>query len=316
MRQASKNAVLAAAGVLGLVTALLVYMFLAAQTHKTQDMVSIVVAKHGIPPGTVVDAAMLDVRNLPPGAAPQGVASAPEMLVGKVVSVPIKAGEPVSTSYVEAKNRLAQMIPPFMRAVTVAIDPISGVGGYLKPGDHVDVVATFSANEGTLTKTVLQDVTLVAMGSQVVGDDGARVTGKATDPTTGANATLVVLPGDAEKLVLADSKGKLRLTLRRSDDLSRIQPKGISSRGMVGVIPPDVPKDEPQTVKASVPPMPSFASSMASILGPLVKPVLPVKTTSLFKLKPLPLPGAEKNKATKKIEVIRGTKVEQTSVTE
>ncbi len=316
MRQTSKSVVLAGAIVLGFVTASLVYVYLAAQTQKSPDRVSVVVARHGIPPGTVVDTSMLDVRSFPRGTAPQGAASAREMVIGKVSGIPIKAGEPISMSYVEARNRLSQMIPPFMRAVTVAVDPISGVGGFLKPGDHVDVIATFNVNQGTLTKTVLQDVTLVAMGPQVVGDQTAQVPGRTTQTSSAANATLVVLPSDAEKLVLADSKGKLRLALRRADDLSRIRPHGVTSRAMLGVVPPDVPKEKPQTVQTSTPAPPPYAPQY--ILPPVTPPAKTrpaVSKASLFtRLKPLPLPSGQKRKAPRTIEIIRGTKVERTVV--
>jgi pilus assembly protein CpaB len=125
-----------------------------------------------------------------------------------------------------------------MRAVTVAVDPVSGVGGYLKPGDHVDVVATFRTfgiDREAVARTVLQDVQLLALGSQIEKErlrkDGAKPSFSSGKDT----ATLLVTPAEAERLALAEAEGKLRLALRSAGDIARVDSKGITSAAVIGI---------------------------------------------------------------------------------
>ncbi|MCX6375309.1 MAG: Flp pilus assembly protein CpaB [Armatimonadetes bacterium] len=297
MGQALRSKLLIAAVVMGLITALLVYLYMSRQISAASAEVPIIVAQRDIPIGSILNGSMLGVLNVPKKALPPGVATSPDMVVGKVVMRQIYAGEPVLLSAVALTNRLSQLIPIAMRAVTVALDPVSGVAGFIQPGDHVDVIATFNVDGGTLSKVVLQDVELLAAGGQAIADQGPpQQAGAIKGPQVYPTATLAVTPQQAEELVLAESKGKLRLALRRPDDRSRISSKGITGRDVVGIVPPDVPKEQPPPAQAGAPtPQPSAAQQ-------------PVAAAPVQKQ---PKPAAPR---TSQIEIVRGTQIEQVTV--
>lgn len=297
MGQVLRSKLLIAAVVMGLITALLVYLYMSRQIRAASAEVPIVVAQRDIPIGSILNGSMLGVRNVSKKALPPGVATSPDMVVGKVVMRQIYAGEPVLLSAVALRNRLSQLIPISMRAVTVALDPVSGVAGFIQPGDHVDVIATFNVDGGTLSKVVLQDVELLAAGGEVAADQGPpQQAGAIKGPQVYPTATLAVTPQQAEELVLAESKGKLRLALRRPDDRTRISTTGITGRDVVGIVPPDVPKEQPPPAQAAAPtPQPSPAQQ-------------PVAAAPVQKQ---PKPAAPR---TRQIEIVRGTQIEQVTV--
>jgi len=301
MKQLSRNKIISIALCMGFFAAVLAYAYLSRQPGASR-MVAAVVADRSIPNGTILESGMFQMRLMPSRELPTGAAATPDAVIGKVAAHDIKPGEAISLSSVSEKSKLSQIVKPFMRAVTVALDPIVGVGGFLKPGDHVDVLATFNVNEGTVTKTVLQDIQLIAIGSEIV-DQVDPEGGKKAKPQVQTSATLALLPMDAEKLVLADSKGKLRLTLRRADDLSYVPSKGVTGRGLMGPVPPDAPQPK-QSVSTSTAIHDPYPARM-----PVSQPSLPIMPA--VQIKPMAVPAAADVKI---VQVIRGTKVEDTEV--
>jgi len=305
MNPMSRSRVLATALCLGLVTAILVYAFLKSQATRAGAQQSVVAAREDIPARTIIKQGMVEIKSFPRSALPPASSENVESVVGSVALTPIEAGKPISLRQVAPKGAalgLSYAVPPFMRAVTVAVDPIIGVAGFLKPGDHVDVVATFDVNRGTVTKTILQDVELLATGSQVVETEIDPSTGKPAKPKSQPNATLSVTPRNAERLILADSKGELRLTLRPTDDRSFVVSKGITSRGMLGIVPPDVP--ERSVSRAGAP----SGGRVESAPQPIIREPAPAPWT-LERLPPGSAPsGLETGK---KVQIVRGTEIEE-----
>jgi len=297
MAQMPRRRVIAAAICLGIVTTALVVVYLQKQGQLAHASVQAVAAKSEIASGALIKRGMVEIRSFPRDVLPPSVALTEDSVVGMVAIEPIEAGRPISQKQVGPARRLAYRVPPLMRAVTVALDPIIGVGGFIKPGDRVDVIATFTVGGGTKTTTVLQDVELLATGKEVVATEVEPETGKEGKPTEIPNATLAVMPADAEKLVLADSRGKLRLALRGAEDTSFISTRGITSRQVIGIVPPDVPEKRPAAQRA-------VAARPAGS-----EPGIP------WQIGPLP-GGAAVPEAGKKIQVVRGAKVEETVVPE
>ena len=295
MAQMPRRRVIALAVCLGIVTAALVVVYLNKQARLAQASAQAVAARQDIVSGAVIKRGMVEIRTFPRNALLPGAADKLESVVDMVALQPIEAGKPISQNQVGPAHRLAYRVPPLMRAVTVALDPIIGVGGFIRPGDRVDVIATFTVGSGAVTKTVLQNVELLATGKEVVATEIEPETGKESKPTEIPNATLAVWPMDAEKLVLADSRGKLRLALRGAEDTSFISTRGVTSRSVVGVVPPDVPEKRPVAQRAAA----------ASASGPGIP----------WQIGSLP-GGAAVPEAGKKIQVVRGTKVEETIVPE
>src|SRR5205085_9950495 len=159
----------------------------------------------------------------------------------KVALVTMTPGQYVTERQVAAKGPelgLAYTVKPPLRAVTVALDPIIGVAGFPKPGNHVDVLATFSTDYGMVTRTVLQDIEILALGAEPQAqeiDPNNSKTARAQPSIP--NATLAVLPGEAEKLILAENRGKLRLALRAVDDTTYRGHTGVKEVTVTGIAP-------------------------------------------------------------------------------
>jgi len=116
---------------------------------------------------------------------------------------------------------LAPTIPVGMRAVTVRVNDVAGDAGFVLPGLRVDVLVTGRPPTGdsTMTATVLQNVLVLSAGQAMQSD--ARGT-----PVSVSTVTLLVTPGDAETLTLANGEGRLQLILRNSSDEGVEKPEG------------------------------------------------------------------------------------------
>ncbi len=317
MMQLLRNRLVIMALVVGSATALLAYVFLARQASAATKSVQVVVAQHRVPVGTIMTLDMIALRSMRRNTVPSTAIQSLELVAGKVARGEITAGQIVTAEILAERSRLAQMIPPNMRAVTVSLMPVIGVGGFLKPGDHVDVIATFDINGGTLTRTILQNALLLATGTDmlVVDQDPAR-SSKPTKPEMQPTATLALLPTDAEKLILAESRGELRLVLRRSDDLSVATTRGFTGRAVIGTVPTDQPQGKPYESPAMNPApqqSPTVTLTPAKLQPKLevVIPAIPVPVQATTASKP---PVTKSPIPDRKIQVIHGTAVEEVVV--
>jgi pilus assembly protein CpaB len=236
--------ILLAALCAGLLAAVLAYAFLSRQKavadERTQP-VQIVVATQEIPARTVIEPGMVREATRPVMTVPPNSATSVREVIGQVTVTALKPEAPVERAAVAPRTAslgLAYVVPEGMRAVTVALDPIIGVAGFLKAGDHVDVLATFDVDKLSVTKTVLQDVELLAIGPEIVPEEVNKPNPENNArPKEQPNATLALVPSDAEKLILAESKGKLRLTLRPQGDAVKIALAGVRSDNLIGLRP-------------------------------------------------------------------------------
>jgi pilus assembly protein CpaB len=249
MRLTQRNAILIAVAC-ATAAAILIYLYLLGlkPKQKANDVVQqidVVVPVGDIAPYTVIAPEMVVAQKLAATEAPKTPITRLEDVVDHVAVVPLVAQQPIKRGQVASRSGalgLTGVVPPGMRAVTVALDPVMGVAGLLKPRDRVDVVATFEVADTVIASTVLQDVELLALGKQMMTDSSAGATegeaaegaeAKATDakakdaeakapakkksgrePIEQPNATLAVTPLDAQRLMLADQRGELRLSLR------------------------------------------------------------------------------------------------------
>jgi pilus assembly protein CpaB len=221
----------------------------------TQTMV--VVAREQIKPLQLLRPEQFVVKQVKADGVPRSALATPEDVKGKVALVTLNTGDIITDQQVASRGPdlgLAYAVKPPLRAVTVALDPIIGVAGFPKPGNHVDVLATFTTDYGMVTRTVLQDVEILALGSDVQPKEVDPKTGKVSEARQQVTATLAVLPGEAEKLVLAENRGKLRLALRAVDDKTYVGRNMTKEVAVVGIAPK--PKDAPTTVAAQPAPTP------------------------------------------------------------
>ena len=217
---ATRGGTLSLALAAGLAAALLAFLLVRerlAAAPIAPARVPVVVASHDIPTRTRLSAAWLRVRLATPAGLPEGTAATIAAFAGKVTTEPVTAGAAVTRQAVTESSAalgMAFALPPSQRAMTVALDPADGADQFVRPGDHVDILATDEPGTGPAeARTVLQNVRLLAVGAQTAPD--AAPTPPASGP---AHVTVAVSPGQAQTLVLAAVRGKIHLTLRAADD--------------------------------------------------------------------------------------------------
>lgn len=227
--------VLGGAIVFGLVAAMSVSKYLSSAQAYTKNLSSVAVAKVNINPGEKIVAEQLEMVQFPRGATPDGVFESPDKLVGRVAVVSIAAREPVTDfklAPVGSTGGLSAMIPEGYRAMTVKVDDVVGVNGFIMPGALVDVVVVINPSENTqqdpISKIVLQNIKVLANGQNIDRPKSER------EPESVKAVTLQVLPEQAEKLALASTEGKLQLVMRNAADQGDEQTEGINKRRLLG----------------------------------------------------------------------------------
>lgn len=214
----------------------------------------VVVASGDVPFGTKLTEQHLKVVDWPVTALPENVVDARDKLVGRTVLARMVANEPITTDKLapaDSRGLLALVIEPGMRGVTVRVNEVAAVGGFIATGSRVDVLVTAelktvthnyaapgapaAANAGNAdqrhTRTVLQNVTVVAIGQQLESN-GQPKPGEGAALTT---ATLLVTPEQAEMLALGAAEGTLQLVLRSFEDNKIVHSSGKSAQDLFDV---------------------------------------------------------------------------------
>ena len=179
-----------------------------------------VAAAQNLDPGAVISASSLKMVDWPSGVPLEGSFSKPEDVANRTLLYPVSAGQPIqerSLAAVGAGIGLSAKIPDGMRAMSLRDDEVVGVAGFLLPGTHVDVIVTYHSAQSndTTSDIVLQDVQVLAAGQKTQADpDGKAATTNVV--------TLLVSPGDAQKLTLASSQGTVHFVLRNGSDRLKV----------------------------------------------------------------------------------------------
>src|SRR5438132_5811174 len=180
-----------------------------------------------------------DIRIIdwPANAVPAGAFNDPKDVMGRGLILPVIQNEPIlpmKLASKEAGGGLPPAIPAGLRAVSVRVNEVIGVAGYVLPGTHVDVVATVSPTEqrGDMTsKVILTNVQVLAAGTKIDRDTDKN------KPMPVSVVTLLVDPEEAERLTLAASEGKIQLALRNPLDRATPATRGIRPAALLGVAP-------------------------------------------------------------------------------
>jgi len=219
--------VLSLAAIFGLLTAVLVHRTLragsSAPTGQKTKKVVVAAVKLGL--GTQIKAEQLSVAEWPESLLPRGTFTEVEKLVGRVTIAEIFPGEPILETRLAPEGSAAGLpaiIPPGMRAMTVKVDEVIGVAGFVAPGTYVDVVGTVveGAGQNAVSRVILQNVKVLASGQRME----TQKDGQAIEVKT---VTLQVTPEEAEILALASNAGKLQLVMRNTVDREMVQTKGV-----------------------------------------------------------------------------------------
>jgi pilus assembly protein CpaB len=228
--------VLTGALLFGVLAAFSVSRYLSSAQAFSKDLKRVVVARVAIPVGTKLVAEQLMVVQFSQESAPDGAFEAPEKLVGRVAVTNLAVRDPVIESRLAPEGTaggLSAIIPEGYRAMTVKVDDVVGINGFIMPGTLVDVVVVITPTEptagqaGPISKIVLQNIKVLANGQNIDKPENQR------DANSVKAVTLLVTPEQAEKLALATSEGKLPVVLRNSLDQGDEQTKGIDKRTLL-----------------------------------------------------------------------------------
>ncbi|HVL68967.1 MAG TPA: Flp pilus assembly protein CpaB [Vicinamibacterales bacterium] len=226
----------------------------------------VVVAAANLQLGTALKKEDLQVIAFPEGAAPEGSYSQIAEIVGRGLIVSVVRNEPILAAKLaatEAGSGLPPVIPEGMRAVSVRVNEVVGVAGYVLPGNRVDVVATASPTDSrsdTTSKVVLSNVQVLTSGTRMEqGQDQNK-------PQQVTVVTLLVTPEQAERLALASTEGKIQLALRNPLDQGAPDTPGIKPAALLGgrtLVAPVTPAPAPRRAARPAVPPPAAAEAPA-----------------------------------------------------
>ena len=184
------------------------------------DSAHVVAAAVPIPFATKVEERHVKLVEIPEGLKPDGFFKTIEEVVGKVSTTKISRGEILVTERFRAHSAgstLAALVDENMRAVTVRVDDVVGVAGFLLPGNTVDVLASRKIpNQRAVTETILKNIKVLAVDQQATAEENEPVIVRAV--------TLEMLPKQAEELFRARTEGTIQLTLRNPLEQEYIPP--------------------------------------------------------------------------------------------
>jgi len=201
----------------------------------------VVVAAVDLEVGAEISRTDLRVIDWPANAVPTQAISDPNMVLGRGLVMPMIENEPfleLKLASKEAGAGLPPAIPPGLRAVSVKVNEVIGVAGYVLPGTRVDVVATVSPTQQTkdmTSKVILTNVQVLAAGTKIEQGE------KDKKPIAVSVVTMLVDPSQAERLTLASTEGKIQLALRNPLDKETPVTPGIRPAGLLGA-PATTPK--------------------------------------------------------------------------
>jgi pilus assembly protein CpaB len=222
---------------IGLAVAILVALFFSTYVYKQFQQATsvkpvetghIVVAAVPMQLGTRIDARNLRMIPWPSNAPVAGTFTRIEDCANRALITPVAANELILESKlasVEAGAGLPATIPEGMRAISVAVNEVVGVAGFVIPGTIVDVLVTGRSsnggqNGGNVTRTILENVRVLAAGQKIEQDREGK-------PQTVPVITLLVSPEDAAKLAMASTQGKIQLALRNTIDSKKVSPPAV-----------------------------------------------------------------------------------------
>ncbi|MCS7239294.1 MAG: Flp pilus assembly protein CpaB [Thermoguttaceae bacterium] len=212
------------------------------------EFVPIIVAAQDIPMGDMITEQMIRTEPWPKNKIPAAAIREAERVLGRRPKTRIYANTPILENQLLAKGEAAvdptEHIPPGYRVVSVQVDEVIGAGRLIRPGDRVDLLVFIQRNlqrgiPETVTRTVLQDVKVFAVGDQFDLQEAENKRSIAA-----RSVSLLVTPRQAEILMLATELGSIRLSLRSHADDSVVELPGSSPRDLGAVMGPEMAANE------------------------------------------------------------------------
>jgi len=244
---------------LALVVTLLSYNWIqkaAVAKVKPQEMQKVAVAAYDLPWSTVLTKDMVRMTTFLKDSLPNGYHLDVSQVIGRTLIQPIRANEPVTEARLAPTSvttgGVAAVITAKKRAMSVKVDKVVGVSGYVHPGNRVDVLVTLDQQKGeissAITKIVLENILVLASGPEF---NEPRKKGE--KPNDVDVITLEVTPQEGEKLALAATEGKLQLALRNYSDHENVVTTGAKIPNLLGSVAVAAPiQSVPKTVTRPV----------------------------------------------------------------
>lgn len=231
--------------------------------------VKTVVASHKLALGTRLTGDHVRLAEWPASAPVPNSFTKIEDVVNRGLIATVDENEPLTESKLaplEAGAGLPPSIPPGMRAISVKVNEVVGVAGFVVPGTRVDVMVTLSDRtrdqDNTLTRIVVSNVQVLTAGTRYDQEKAKEGT-----PMPSTVVTLLVTPDDGERIALAASEGQIMLALRNPLDTDQVATNGVRVAGLFGQPPAPAPKPAAPRAKA--------APVKAEVLPPPPAPVKP-----------------------------------------
>jgi pilus assembly protein CpaB len=204
----------------------------------------VVVAAHELQVGAKIEDTDVKLVRFPTADLPPNALHYTKSAIGRGVVLPISQGEFILLTKLAGENAgygMPSLIPTGMRAVSVRVNEVVSVAGFVVPGTRVDVLLTGNPTGAAdqQTTTVLENVAVIATGHTLERNAGG-------DPQTTAVITLLVSPDDAQKLTLASTQGRIQLSLRNPMDTKQSELGAVNTSNIYKGVP------APAAAKASV----------------------------------------------------------------
>jgi pilus assembly protein CpaB len=224
-------------------------------------LTQVVVAARDLPVGTFLQEQDVTVVPWPAQAVPAGYTTQVSDAVGRGIIAAVSANEPLLASKLAERGSgggLPIVIPEGMRAMSIAVDQVVGVAGFVLPGTRVDVLLTIQPpdQDETITQIILQNLTVLTAGQITQKNE-------AGEPIVVNVVTVMVDPDQAERLSLASSQGRIQLALRNMLDVDAATTEGIRVSGLLDR--PSAPRPVRRTVVRSTSPAPRQQPSVIEI---------------------------------------------------
>jgi pilus assembly protein CpaB len=222
----------------------------------------IVVAAKTLPVGALVTALDVKLAAWPERNPVAGSFSAVEGVVNRGVIAQVLANEPVTESKLAPVNGgagLPPTIPQGMRAISVRVNDVVGVAGFVIPGTHVDVLLTMKQGNDNVTRVVVSNVQVLTAGTRYDQDKS-----KNGEPIPSSVVTLLLTPEDAARVVLAGNDGSIMLALRNPLDVAPTSAGGARTATLFGGDRPQAPQLAAER-RAGAPARPKVAAAATPI---------------------------------------------------
>lgn len=222
-----------------------------SQLDKTEPMTQVVVPKRSMVRGEVLKAADLSVRDIPEKYADSNSVNSAnyDTAIGQRVDFDIDKGRPLLWAHLEGglTPTFSGKVPEGLRAMTIRVDEINSISGFLQPKDRIDLLLVYGNGSKQRIFPLIQNLDVIATGVQTMVDKNGL-----SSKRSFSSITVQVTPDQAQKLTLSQRIGKLTAVLRNPDDESALSDKPMTVAMLLNELMPATKKSPPRKRNPSV----------------------------------------------------------------